>query len=248
MSELLLHFPEARENSPSIFVGFVGLGRMGRAMAANLVAAGHRVAGYVRDSRQSAAVAAFGIEPVTSIDKLFDCSIVITMLPDDAAVQEVVFGQRDETESLVTGLAPGTIHLSMSTISSHCADELAAEHARRGQGYVAAPVFGNPDAARARGLFIMVAGALDHIERCQPLLDALGQKTFVVGADAGAANLIKLAGNAMSAVTLEIIGEVSALARKRGIDPELLMAILTGTMFGGRVHRILWRQDRGTTL
>jgi 3-hydroxyisobutyrate dehydrogenase-like beta-hydroxyacid dehydrogenase len=110
------------------------------------------------------------------------------------------------------------------------------EHARCRQGYVAAPVFGNPDAAKARQLFIIAAGA--HIERCVPIFGALGQRTLSAGSNPTAANLTKLAGNAMSGATLEILGEVLALARKRGLDPQELLSILTSTMFGGRVHTI----------
>ena len=126
----------------------------------------------------------------------------------------------------------------MSTISTAAASELASEHARYGQGYVAAPVFGNPDAAKARQLFVIAAGNPADVERCQPIFDALGQQTFRVGSAPAAANLIKLAGNAMSAATLQILGEVLALTRKHGLDPQEVLAILTGTMFGSRVHRI----------
>src|SRR6201999_3012357 len=97
---------------------------------------------------------------------------VISMLPDDAAVREVVFGRNgDDLAGLAAGLMPGAIHLSMSTISTAAATLLASEHARHGQGYVAAPVFGNPDAAKARQLFIVAAGASGDIERCRPILD-----------------------------------------------------------------------------
>jgi 3-hydroxyisobutyrate dehydrogenase-like beta-hydroxyacid dehydrogenase len=145
------------------------------------------------------------------IAELFDCEIVVSMLPDDAAVRGVVFGGYD-TEGLAAGLEPGAIHLSMSTISTAAAAECASEHARRGQGYVAAPVFGNPDAARARQLFVVAAGAAIDVERCRLLIDNLGQ-TFVVGED-------------------------PAVLRKRGFDPKRFIDILTSTMFAGRVHRI----------
>jgi 3-hydroxyisobutyrate dehydrogenase-like beta-hydroxyacid dehydrogenase len=92
----------------------------------------------------------------------------------------------------------------MSTISTATASDLATEHANHGQGYVAAPVFGNPDAAKARQLFIVAAGAPADVERCQPLFDSLGQKTFVIDTDPGHANLVKLLGNMMTATTLEI--------------------------------------------
>jgi 3-hydroxyisobutyrate dehydrogenase-like beta-hydroxyacid dehydrogenase len=230
--------PAVANGTADMAVGFIGLGRMGHAMATNLVAAGYQVVGLVRTPARAAELAPLGIETVTAIERVLDCKVVITMLPDDAAVREVVFGRQPDTTGLATGLAPDAVHLSMSTISPGCSAELAAEHARRGNGYVAAPVFGNPDAARARELFIIAAGAPDHFGRCQLVLDTLGQRTFFVGSDPAAANLIKLAGNAITAATLEIIGEVVALARKRGVDPELLITVLTNTMFGGRVHRI----------
>src|SRR6202011_4452618 len=102
---------------------------------------------------------------------------------------------------------PGAIHLSMSTIGTATSAHLAAEHARHGQGYVAAPVFGNPDAAKARQLFIVAAGAPVDVERCRPLIDNLGQQTFVIGTDPGHANLVKLLGNMMTAAALEMLGE-----------------------------------------
>ncbi|MBV8190537.1 MAG: NAD(P)-dependent oxidoreductase [Alphaproteobacteria bacterium] len=214
---------------------------MGSAMAANLAMSGYRVLGYVRRADRSSALAASGIHPVTSLDELSACGVLISMLPDDAALVEVMVGPR-QTGGLIRTLAAGAVHLSMSTVSPQCATDLAAEHARHGQGYVAAPVFGNPDAAKARELFIISAGAPDCIARCRSLLDALGQKTFVVGDVPAAANLVKLAGNVMSAATMEIMGEVLALARKSGLNPEQLLTILTSTLFGSRVHRIYGRK------
>jgi 3-hydroxyisobutyrate dehydrogenase-like beta-hydroxyacid dehydrogenase len=126
----------------------------------------------------------------------------------------------------------------MSTISTATAAHLASEHARYGQGYVAAPVFGNPDAAKARQLFMVAAGVPVDVERCRPLLDNLGQRTFVIGHDPAHANLVKLLGNMLTATTLEMLGEVVALVRKRGLDPKPFVDILTNTMFGGRAHRI----------
>jgi 3-hydroxyisobutyrate dehydrogenase-like beta-hydroxyacid dehydrogenase len=220
-------------------IGFAGLGRMGSAMAANLAAAGHRVIAYVRHPEQMAALTALGLKPTTDITSLFHCKVVITMLPDDNAVHDIVFGCEDiGIRGLAAGLRPGAIHLSMSTISTAAASAAAAEHARRGQGYVAAPVFGNPDAAKARQLFIVAAGVPADVVRCQPLFDSLGQRTFVVDADPAHANLVKLLGNMMTATTLEMLGEAVALLLKRGLDPKFFVDILTGTMFGGRVHRI----------
>src|ERR1700682_3761525 len=139
------------------------------------------------------------LKPTTDFTDLFECEIVISMLPDDIAAREVVFGHDDIViDGLARGLKPGAVHLSMSTISTFTASQLAAEHARHGQGYVAAPVFGNPAAAKAHELFIVAAGAPADVERCQPLFNSLGQKTFVIGTDPGHANLVKLLGNMMT--------------------------------------------------
>jgi 3-hydroxyisobutyrate dehydrogenase-like beta-hydroxyacid dehydrogenase len=231
--------PQATSSKDRSEIGFVGLGHMGTAMAANLIAAGHRVVAYIRRPDQADKLATLGIEPTTEFSDLFDRKVVISMLPDDAAVRDVVFGQENtHAQGLGSGLKRGAIHLSMSTISTATAAHLASEHARHGQGYVAAPVFGNPDAAKARQLFIVAAGDPEDVERCQPLFDSLGQKTFVVGPDPSQANLVKLLGNMMTATTLEMLGEVVAVALKRGLDPKAFIDIMTSTMFGGRAHKI----------
>jgi 3-hydroxyisobutyrate dehydrogenase-like beta-hydroxyacid dehydrogenase len=220
-------------------IGFIGLGHMGAAMAANLAAAGRPVIAYVRRPDQIAQLEAINLRPTTDIGDLLDCEVVISMLPDDDAVREVVFGRRaDNVDGLAAGLIPGAIHISMSTISTAAASLMAGEHARLGQGYVAAPVFGNPDAARARQLFIVAAGVPADVARCQPIFDILGQRTFVVGTDPQGANLVKLLGNMMSATALEMLGEVVAVVRKRGLDPQPFIDIMTSTMFGGRAHKI----------
>jgi 3-hydroxyisobutyrate dehydrogenase-like beta-hydroxyacid dehydrogenase len=234
--------------TPQGQIGCVGLGRMGTAMAANLAAAGRQVIAYVRREEQTGSLAALGLKPTTDVSDLFDCEWVISMLPDDAAVRELVFGRKDlGIPGLLAGLLPGAIHLSMSTITTTTTSQLASDHARHGQGYVAAPVFGNPDAAKARQLYVIAAGAPADVERCRPIFNALGQKTFLVGSDPATANLIKLIGNATSAASMEMLGEVFALARKRGLDAQGLLEILTGTMYGGRFHRIYGGKIAGET-
>jgi 3-hydroxyisobutyrate dehydrogenase-like beta-hydroxyacid dehydrogenase len=244
--------PEAESSSPAADsdtsattlpegskIGFVGLGHMGTAMAANLANVGRRPIAYVRQHDRMNELAELGLQPTTDITDLFDCEIVISMLPNDDAALDVAFGSAGTgIEGFAVGLKRGAIHLSMSTISPGTASYLAKEHARHGQGYVAAPVFGNPDAARARQLFIVVAGIAADVARCRPLIDTLGQQSFMVGVDPAHANLVKLLGNMMMATTLEMLGETVALVRKRGLDPKLFVDVLTNTMFGGRAHRI----------
>jgi 3-hydroxyisobutyrate dehydrogenase-like beta-hydroxyacid dehydrogenase len=196
---------------------------MGTAMAGNLIAAGHRVIGYVRRPDQMGRIVALGLKATTDISKLFHCDVVISILPDDNVVRDVVFGRVDLGFSgLAEGLRPGAIHLSMSTISTTAASHLAAEHRRHGQGYVAAPVFGNPDAAKARQLFIVAAGDRADVERCRPMVDVLGQKTFVIGSDPAMANLVKLLGNTMTATASKCSEKSSPCSASVGSIPKRL--------------------------
>jgi 3-hydroxyisobutyrate dehydrogenase-like beta-hydroxyacid dehydrogenase len=220
-------------------IGFIGLGRMGSAMATNLAAAGFKVLAYVRRPERTAELKALGLIPTTDIRDLFGCGIVITMVTDDQAIRDIVSGnQKLGIEGLATGLVPGAVHLSMSTIAPATASELAVQHTEHGLGYVAAPVLGNPEAAAAKELFILAAGAAVAVDRCRPVLNALGRQTFVIGTDPAAANLVKLAGNMLTATSLEMLGEIIALLRKRNIDPKPVLGIFTATMFGSRVHKI----------
>jgi 3-hydroxyisobutyrate dehydrogenase-like beta-hydroxyacid dehydrogenase len=155
------------------------------------------------------------------------------MLSDDAAVEGVVFG----AEGALSALRPNTIHVSMSTISVVLSDRLADAHQKSGRGYVSAPVFGRPEAAAATKLFVIAAGADQMLARCQPLFDAIGQATFVVGARPSEANLVKLTGNFLIASMLESLGEAFALVRKSGIDPHRFLNILTSTLFSAPAYR-----------
>jgi 3-hydroxyisobutyrate dehydrogenase-like beta-hydroxyacid dehydrogenase len=220
-------------------IGFVGLGRMGTAMAANLAGSGGHVIAYVRSPDHIDRLEALHLAPTTDFTKLFECNVVISMLPDDDAAHEIVFGREDiGLIGLAKGLMPGAVHLSMSTISTATASQLQSEHERHGQAFVAAPVFGNPAAASARQLFIAAAGAPADVERCQPLLQKLGQRTFVIGTNPADANLFKLLGNMMTATALEMLGEIVAVIRKRGLDPQPFLDLMTSTNFGGRVHKL----------
>jgi 3-hydroxyisobutyrate dehydrogenase-like beta-hydroxyacid dehydrogenase len=226
-----------RAMSRPVRIGFVGLGLMGTAMATNLARAGHRVNAFVRRPEQMEELKLSAINPTMHMPDLFDSEIVVSMLPDDLAVRNVFFGTSSGIAGLANYLAAGAIHLSMSTISTAAAMEFADGHQRRGQGYVAAPVFGNPNAAKARQLAIIVAGDLLYCERCRPLIESLG-RMFVVGTESPQANLIKLLGNMMTATSLEVLGEITTVLRKRGQDPRQFVDIMTDTMFGSRFHKI----------
>jgi 3-hydroxyisobutyrate dehydrogenase-like beta-hydroxyacid dehydrogenase len=155
------------------------------------------------------------------------------MLADDAAVEDVIFAPGNAIEALRTG----AVHISMSTISVGLSRRLAERHREQQQHYLAAPVFGRPDAAAAAKLFIVAAGATEQIERCRDLFGAMGQKTFFVGEEAPAANVIKLAGNFLITTVIESLGEAFAFGRKFGVDPHVFLDILTNSLFTAPVYR-----------
>jgi 3-hydroxyisobutyrate dehydrogenase-like beta-hydroxyacid dehydrogenase len=214
-------------------IAFIGLGSMGLPMATNLLKAGHELVVYNRTreraeslGKQGARVAGSPREAASGVE------ILITMLADDAAVEAVMFGD----QGALQGLGRGATHVSMSTIGHGFSRRLASEHDARGQQYVAAPVFGRPDAAQAAKLWIVVAGESNTIERCRPLFDAMGQGVEVVGADPPVANVVKLAGNFVLASAIETLGEAFALVRKYGVEPKRFLEIANGRLIRSPVY------------
>lgn len=214
-------------------VGFIGLGHMGQAMARNLLKAGHRVTVYNRTRSKAEALAAEGAQVADRPDQACRGEAVITMLSDDEAVQDVVFG----SGNILAALGRGKAHISMSTISPALSDRLAEAHGKAGQIYIAAPVFGRPEAAAAAKLFIVAAGDASAIARYQVLFDAMGQRTFIVGDKQSSANLVKLAGNFLIASMVESLGEAFVLMRKSAIGPDTFLDIMTNTLFPAPVYK-----------
>ena len=214
-------------------IGVVGLGHMGSDFAGNLIADGYQVTVYDRDEKHAAPLVAKGATAAAAIVDLARCEIVLTSLPDDDALADVTL--RDG--GLIHVLTPGAIHVSMSTVSPGLSRRLAQQHRLAGQGFVAAPVLGNPDLAQARKLFVIVAGESSAVARVSSVLDRLGQRVFLLGDDPGSANLMKVAANALTALTLQSMGEVLALLRKGGVDARVAFEVLTGSLFDGKVHK-----------
>jgi 3-hydroxyisobutyrate dehydrogenase-like beta-hydroxyacid dehydrogenase len=212
-------------------VGFIGLGNMGTAMAGSLLRAGHDVTVYNRTPSKARPLIDRGARLAARLADACVGDAVITMLADDDALLDVVFGEG----GLLASLGKRTIHVSMSTISVALSERLADVHATAGYPFVAAPVFGRPDVAAKGKLFIVVAGASDVMAACMPLFDAIGQKTIAIGKAPHAANLVKLSGNFLLASILEALGEAMALIRKAGIDPQRYYELLTATLFTGPV-------------
>jgi 3-hydroxyisobutyrate dehydrogenase-like beta-hydroxyacid dehydrogenase len=213
-------------------IGFIGLGRMGAAMARNLLRAGHEVAVFNRSRDKAEALAGHGARVADSpADACSASEAVMTMLADDRAVEQVVFGEN----SIASALPAGAVHISCSTIGVGLARRLAAEHHRRGQGYLSAPVFGRPEAAESRNLLVVAAGPPDLVERFRPLFDAIGRRTFVLGPDPPQANAVKLCGNFMIAAVLETFGEAFATLRKAGVAPHAFLEVVNA-MFGSPLY------------
>jgi 3-hydroxyisobutyrate dehydrogenase-like beta-hydroxyacid dehydrogenase len=211
--------------------GFIGLGSMGRAIVANLLKAGHRVRVWNRSRAPMDELARQGAEPVDEARLAFR-GVVCSMLADDEAIREIILGQR-----LLESAPPGTVHVNMATISVRFAEELTAEHRRHGVQYVSAPVFGRPDAAAAGKLNIVAAGDAAAIDRAQPLLDVIGQRTWRVGPDPRQANAVKVAGNFMIAAAIESMGEAAVMVERYGVSSGELLNILTNTLFAAPVYQ-----------
>ena len=214
-------------------IGFIGLGNMGLPMARQLLQAGHKLTVYNRTRARADLLKQFN--PVVADSPAAaarDAEVLVTMVADDAALEDVMLGPHGALETL----RRGAIHASTSTISPALARRLAERHKAAGQTYVAAPVFGRPEAAEAKQLWIVAAGPADALERCRPVLDAMGQGVIVAGDDAPRANVIKLAGNFLLAAAIEAMGEAFALARKYGIAPAELLDIVNGRLFRSPIY------------
>ena len=213
-------------------IGFIGLGNMGLPMALNLLEAGYKLRVYNRTPEKAQPLLEKGAEVVDSpAAAAQSSSIVITMLANDAALEVVVFGEH----GLLSGLGSDSIHLSMSTIAPATARKLAEHHPR--SGYLAAPVFGRPDAAAARKLWIALSGDAEAKARVRPVLDQLGQGVFDFGEDASAANVVKLTGNFLIISAIEAMAEAFTLAEKNGIDRTQLADLFGQTLFACPIYQ-----------
>lgn len=208
-------------------VGFIGLGSMGQPMVRNLLKASYRVTVYNRsESRVRALVDAGALAVSSPAEAVEPDGMVITMVSDDTALEDVTLG----AQGLLGRLGSGGIHISMSTVSPDLAHKLAELHRQHGSSYVAAPVFGRPQAAAAAQLRICFAGPVAAKERIEPVLQALGQ-SFDFGEQPRQANVVKLCGNFMIVSAIEAMGEALTLAEKNGVDRSAMMSMFTQTIF-----------------
>jgi 3-hydroxyisobutyrate dehydrogenase-like beta-hydroxyacid dehydrogenase len=201
-------------------IGFIGLGHMGAPIAHNLIRAGHDLRVYNRTRDRAMEFAAEGARIANSpAEAAIDIEVLVTMVSDDRALRHIVFGGDPDQRPAIAELRPGTVHMSMSTISVEMARELAREHLERGQHYVSAPVVGRVEAALERKLWIIAAGPAGAVERCRPLMEATGRGISVVSEEAWKANLVKIGVNFALASLIETFGEAFSLMEKSGVAP-----------------------------
>ena len=216
-------------------VGFIGLGRMGQAMARRLLEAGHDVTGYNRTYEKAAALAPAGATIVRSIaDAVAGREAVITMLGADEDLAQVIEGP----VGIAAAMPQGAIHVGMGTHSVAMSRRAAAIHGDAGQVYVAAPVLGRPDAAAAGALGILAAGPPEAVEACRPLFDAMGRRCFDAGEAPAASASLKLANNFVLGCAIEAMGEAFALVRRYGVRPETLYDMLTDGLFACTAYEV----------
>jgi 3-hydroxyisobutyrate dehydrogenase-like beta-hydroxyacid dehydrogenase len=216
-------------------IGFIGLGHMGAAIAANLVGARHEVAVWNRSADKAQSLTQAGATlAATPKAAVTGREVVFTMLADDAVLEGVL----ESEHGVYAGLDAGALHISMSTIAVATADRVAAAHHARGQRFLCAPVFGRPAAAAAAKLFVVAAGDPDDLLTANPLFGVISQRVFYLGKTPSAACLVKLCGNFMILSAIEALGEAMTLAEKGGIERQQLLEVLTGTLFDAPVFRV----------
>lgn len=209
-------------------IGFLGLGQMGSPMAQRLIAAGHELSVWNRtEGRTKPLLREGAIAAATPAEAELGADVVITMLFDDYAHEEVLFGPN----GLMDALTPDTLHISCSTISVALSDRLTREHARRGIPFIAAPVFGRPTVAQEGKLWIVVAGQDDLVQRARPVLEPLSRGISVVGIEPMQAHALKLGGNFLISTMIYSLGEAFVYAESQGIDPATFLETVNSALF-----------------
>jgi 3-hydroxyisobutyrate dehydrogenase-like beta-hydroxyacid dehydrogenase len=210
-------------------IAFLGLGGMGTPMAGHLLAAGHALTVWNRTPQRAqplvnagAALAATPAEAVRHADA------VLTMLFDDAAYEDALLAPN---APVLDSLRPHTLHIACSTISVALSRRLAAEHARRSQLYVAAPVFGRPNVAAQARLWIAAAGPDEAIAAARPLLEPLSRGISVVGAEPSQAHALKLGGNFLISTMIQSLAESFVYAQSQGIEPQVFLDSVNSALF-----------------
>jgi 3-hydroxyisobutyrate dehydrogenase-like beta-hydroxyacid dehydrogenase len=215
-------------------IGFIGLGALGLPMANNLLDSGYALRVYNRTASKAESLVARGAQlAATPAETAQPGGVVASIVWDGPALEEVV-----TSAGFLERLAPGGVHIGMATVAPEISRRVAALHAQHGSVYVEAAVFGGPDAVAARQLWIPFAGSAAAKERARPLLQAAGgQGVFDFGEQIGSATLVKIIGNYLIFSASRSLYEGLTLARRSGVDPQAVVAMLTQTLFAAPIYQ-----------
>lgn len=209
-------------------IGFLGLGQMGAAMAHRLIADGHELSVWNRTEGKTEPLLREGaIAAATPAEAELGADAVVTMLFDDHAHEEVLFG----ANGLMDALTPSTLHISCSTISVALSERLTREHAARRIPFVAAPVFGRPNIAEAGKLWTVVAGSDENVTQARPVLEAFSRGISVVGQEPKQAHALKLGGNFLISAMIYSLGNAFVYSDAQGIDPAVFLEAINSALF-----------------
>jgi 3-hydroxyisobutyrate dehydrogenase-like beta-hydroxyacid dehydrogenase len=216
-------------------VGFIGTGRMGSAIAGRVLEGGNELTVWNRTPEKTAELAERGARVASSVSEACTgAEAVLTMLANDEALLEVALGPGGIVESLDNGAT----HVVMGTHGVSAVRTLTDEHAKAGQILVAAPVLGRPDIAAQGQLGIVAAGPADAVERCRPLFEVIGRRTFEAGDRPESATAIKLANNFVLGAAIETMAEAFALVRTHAVEPALFNEVLTEGLFAAPAYKV----------
>jgi 3-hydroxyisobutyrate dehydrogenase-like beta-hydroxyacid dehydrogenase len=216
-------------------VGFIGLGRMGQAMATRMLQAGHEVAVFNRTPEKAKPLADAGAKVVSSIAEAARFGdVVFTMLTDDAAVESVA----RQKDGLLEAMPKGAIHVCSGTHGVGIIRTLTDEHRKQGQILIAVPILGRPEQVLAGAVGVVAGGPADAVKKCAPLLASIGRRTFEAGPEPAAATVIKLANNFVLGCAIEAMGEGFALVRSFGAAPEVFYDVMTDGLFSAPAYKV----------
>ncbi|HWP26879.1 MAG TPA: NAD(P)-dependent oxidoreductase [Xanthobacteraceae bacterium] len=216
-------------------VGFIGVGRMGQAMARRLIEAGHEVGVFNRTAAKAQPLAEAGAKLLSSIAEAARYGeATYTMLADDAALADVAFQRGGLTDSL----PKGGIHVCAGTHGIAAVRKLKAAHAEKGQILICAPMLGRPELVSSGQAGIVASGPAAAMARCKPLFDAIGRRTFESGGDPEAAAAIKIANNFVLGCAIEAMGEGFSLVRKYGVVPQVFYDVMTDGLFNCSAYKV----------
>jgi len=208
-------------------IAFLGLGIMGRGMAANLLKAGYPVTVWNRTPERSANLVEQGARQAdTPAEAAAGADVIMYCLSDDAAVKDLVFGAGD----LLSGVSGGQIVIDLTTVYPDTTRLEAAAYEEMGARFLDAPVFGSKNEAANGGLWIVVGGDEELYNEVKPILETLSETTHYMGGTAKGTSM-KLVGNLLVASQLEALGEAMVLATKAGLDPQDVLGVLHVTDF-----------------